>query len=60
MLAQGILALKGKVTTILITNHPSLVAVVDRIVTIADGKFVQLEENGPGAQPAADSAKAIT
>jgi ATP-binding cassette subfamily C protein LapB len=60
MLAQGLLSLKGKITTILITNRPSLAAVADRIVAIVDGKFVQREEKGPIDQTAAESAKAIT
>jgi ATP-binding cassette subfamily C protein LapB len=57
MLAQGLLTLKGKVTTILITNQPVLLAVADRIVTIADGKFVQFHEKG---QPVAGPGMAIT
>jgi len=57
MLAQGLLTLKGKVTTILITNQPVLLAVADRVVAIADGKFVQLQEKG---QPVAGTGRAIT
>lgn len=59
MLAQSLLSLKGKVTTILITNRPSLSAVADRIITIVGGKFVQLGETGPNDQAAEESAKAI-
>ncbi len=60
MLAQGLLSLKGKVTTILITNLSLLTAVADRIMTIVDGKFVQLDEVRPIDQSAAGSGKAIT
>jgi ATP-binding cassette subfamily C protein LapB len=55
MLAQGLSSLKGSITIILITNQPSLIAVADRIVAIAGGKFVEIEDR-PGAPP----AKAIT
>ena len=60
MLHQGLLALKGKITVILVTNHKSLISVADRILTIGDGKYVTLEETRPSRRPAADSAKAIT
>jgi ATP-binding cassette subfamily C protein LapB len=60
MLAQGLMSLKGKVTTILIANQPSLIAVADRIVTIADSKFVEIEGIGPGTPPAAEPSKLIT
>jgi ATP-binding cassette subfamily C protein LapB len=55
MLAQGLSSLKGEVTTILITNQPSLIAVADRVVAIARGKFVELED-----RPGTASPKAIT
>jgi ABC-type protease/lipase transport system fused ATPase/permease subunit len=55
MLARGFSSLKGNVTTILITNQPSLIAVADRIVAITRGKFVEIND-----RPGASSAKAIT
>ncbi|MEI9899801.1 MAG: ATP-binding cassette domain-containing protein [Hyphomicrobium sp.] len=42
MLARGFSSLKGSVTTILITNQPSLIAVADRVMAIDDGKFVEI------------------
>jgi ATP-binding cassette subfamily C protein LapB len=50
MLAQGLSSLKGNVTTMLITNQPSLIAVADRIVAISHGKFVEINDR-PGASP---------
>jgi len=57
MLARGLRSLKGKVTTILITNQPPLAAVADRVVTIAGGKFIQLTDGL--APPVSESANAI-
>jgi len=59
LLAQGLLSLKGKVTTILITDLSSLAAVADRIMTIVDGKFIQLDDVGAIDQSVAESSKAI-
>jgi ATP-binding cassette subfamily C protein LapB len=55
MLAQGLSSLKGNVTTMLITNQPSLIAIADRVVAISRGKFVEIND-----RPGASSAKAIT
>jgi ABC-type multidrug transport system fused ATPase/permease subunit len=50
-IAEGIAALKGRVTTLLITNQPSLVAVADRVVAISGGKFVEIcDPPGPPAK----------
>jgi len=59
MLARGLLTLKQQVTIIIITNRPSFAAIADRIVTIVDGKFVQLAVAPPKIESVAASAKAI-
>ena len=42
-LCKGILSLKGEITIVLVTNRPSFAAMADRLFTIIDGKFCQLE-----------------
>jgi ATP-binding cassette subfamily C protein LapB len=59
LLAQGLHALRGKVTVLLITNEPSLVAIADRLVKIADGKFVELPD-GAGHPQGSAPARSIT
>ena len=59
MLARGLLTLKERVTIIIITNRPSFAAIADRIVTIVDGEFVQLDATQPKIESVAKSAKAI-
>ena len=59
MLARGLLTLKQQVTIIIITNRPSFAAIADRIVTIVDGKFVQLEVAQPKIELVVKSAEAI-
>ena len=59
MLARGLLTLKKQVTIIIITNRPSFAAIADRIVTIVDGKFVQLGVAPPKIESVAASAEAI-
>lgn len=43
MLIRGLLSLKGEMTIVLVTNRPSLAAEADRIITLIDGDFVELE-----------------
>ena len=59
MLARGLLTLKQQVTIIIITNRPSFAAIADRIVTIVDGKFVELEVAQPKLDSVVKSAEAI-
>jgi ATP-binding cassette, subfamily C, bacterial LapB len=59
MLARGLLTLKQQATIIIITNRPSFAAIADRIVTIVDGKFVQLGVAPPKIESVAASEKAI-
>ena len=59
MLARGLLTLKQQATIIIITNRPSFAAIADRIVTIVDGKFVQLEVAPPKIESVAASEEAI-
>ena len=42
-LGKGLVSLKGKITMVLITNRPSFAAIADRLFTLVDGKFCQLE-----------------
>ncbi len=44
-LRNGLLLLKGKMTIVLITNRPSFASIADRLFTLADGKFFQLEKS---------------
>ena len=48
-LSQGLLALKGRTTVLLITNRPSFAAIADRQYTLDGGMFRQL---GQSAMPA--------
>jgi ATP-binding cassette subfamily C protein LapB len=59
LLARGLLTLKQKATIIIITNRPSFAAIADRIVTIVDRKFVQLELAPPKIESVAASKEAI-
>ena len=59
MLARGLLTLKQQVTIIIITNRPSFAAIADRIVTIVDGKFVELEAEQPKIDSVVKSAEVI-
>ena len=59
MLARGLLTLKQQATIIIITNRPSFAAIADRIVTIVDGKFVQLGVAPPKIEMVTASAGAI-
>ncbi|KAB2916672.1 MAG: ATP-binding cassette domain-containing protein [Hyphomicrobiaceae bacterium] len=43
-LGKGLLSLKGKITVVVITNRPSFAAVADRLFTLMDGEFCQLEQ----------------
>ena len=43
-LGKGLLSLKGEITMVLITNRPSFAAIADRLFTLVDGKFCQLEQ----------------
>ena len=45
-LGTGLLSLRGKVTIVLITNRPSFAAIADRLFTLVDGRFCQLERPG--------------
>ena len=46
-LGQGLLSLKGQTTIVIITNRPSFAAIADRLFTLVDGKFCQLEQRKP-------------
>ena len=59
MLARALLTLKQQVTIIIITNRPSFAAIADRIVTIVDGKFLQLEVAQAKIESVAKSAEAV-
>jgi ATP-binding cassette subfamily C protein LapB len=59
MLARGLLTLKQQATIIIITNRPSFAAIADRIVTIVDGKFLQLEVAQPKIDSVVKSAEAV-
>jgi ATP-binding cassette subfamily C protein LapB len=43
-LGKGLLSLKGELTMVLITNRPSFAAIADRLFTLIDGQFCQLEQ----------------
>ena len=49
-LARGLLSLKGKTTVVLITNRPSFASVADRVFTLVDGKFCQLQQTSVRAR----------
>ena len=59
MLARGLLTLKQHVTIIIITNRPSFAAIADRIVTIVDRKFLQLEVARPKIESVAKPVEAV-
>lgn len=43
-LGNGLVSLKGKITIVLITNRPSFAAIADRVFTLVNGRFCQLEQ----------------
>ena len=55
-LGKGLLSLKGKITVVLITNRPSFASVADRLFTLADGKFCQLEQASVPAKASVKTA----
>lgn len=42
-LANGLLSLKGQMTIVLITSRPSFAAIANRVFTLVDGKFQQID-----------------
>lgn len=54
-LTNGLRALKGRITIILITSRPSFAAIADRVFTLVDGRFCQIERpvHSPRLAPAA-------
>ena len=55
-LANGLLSLKGQITIVLITSRPSSAAIADRVFTLVDGKFCQVEPAGSSSGNAGTSA----
>jgi ATP-binding cassette subfamily C protein LapB len=58
-LGRGLVSLKGKITMVLITNRPSFAAIADRLFTLVDGKFSQLESLRPPMGSCANAAKGV-
>ena len=52
-LANGLLSLKGRMTIVLITSRPSFAAIANRVFTLVDGKFQQIEPDALAAAIAA-------
>jgi ATP-binding cassette subfamily C protein LapB len=58
-LGKGLLALKGEITIVLITNRPSFAAIADRRLTLIDGKFSQLEQSRLPLKATDQAAEAV-
>ncbi len=58
-LGKGLLSLKGEITMVLITNRPSFAAIADRLFTLVDGKFCQLEQTRLPMQAAGKAVEAV-
>jgi ATP-binding cassette subfamily C protein LapB len=58
-LAKGLRALKGQVTILLVTNRPSFAAIADRLVTLVDGKFCELERKTPPMPACSGATEAV-
>jgi ATP-binding cassette subfamily C protein LapB len=54
-LANGLRLLQGRMTILLITSRPSFAAIANRVFTLVDGKFCQVQQ----AQPRATSAAGV-
>jgi ATP-binding cassette subfamily C protein LapB len=55
-LSSGLVSFKGEITVLLITNRPSFAAIADRIFTLVEGKFFQLEKASLQMTPAASTS----
>jgi ATP-binding cassette subfamily C protein LapB len=55
-LANGLRALQGRMTILLITSRPSFAAIANRMFTLVDGKFRQVEQPLPQPSSAAGPA----
>jgi ATP-binding cassette subfamily C protein LapB len=58
-LGKGLLALKGEVTIVIITNRPSFAAIADRRFTLIDGKFCPLEQSRSPLKAADQATEAV-
>ena len=58
-LGKALLSLKGEITMVVITNRPSFAAIADRLFTLVDGKFCQLEQKRPATQTVGSPAEAV-
>jgi ATP-binding cassette, subfamily C, bacterial LapB len=58
-LAKALLSLKGEITMVVITNRPSFAAIADRLFTLVDGKFCQLERSKLPTQAAGSAVEAV-
>ncbi len=58
-LGKALLSLKGEITMVVITNRPSFAAIADRLFTLVDGKFCQLEQKWLPTQAAGSAAEAV-
>ena len=55
-LAQGLQSLRGKITVALITDRPSFASIADRLFTLVDGKFCQLDRTSMTAVATGNTA----
>ena len=55
-LTNGLLSLKGQITIVLITSRPSFAAIADRVFTLVDGKFHQMDRANSSSGNAGTSA----
>jgi ATP-binding cassette, subfamily C, bacterial LapB len=57
-LGDGLASFRHETTILLITNRPSFAAIADRIFTLVDGKFCELDKATMHIKPAIDTAGA--